>query len=504
MIGFGRQGIRWRLASFYSSIFALGLSVFCGVLFKYFERTQLQAFDTTLYNFAVDLSSNLEMDFVGRLFVINPNVTDAYKLFPFHLGKSLMEIRDMRGQVLRHSRALENRNLPLDPGTLHAIEKERAIFQTIDAARLGLPISGSSRELRLLTFWAQHADWSEPLILQVAVPLDLPAQERRDLLLFFLIGIPSFLVVSGLAGVWMSKRALRPVHDITLKAQSITGVENLKERIPVPEARDEIFELATTFNSLLDRLDKAFASQDRFISNASHQLKTPLTILKGELEILRKSRAPEADLTQGLESAASEINRLIQLVQDLLLLARLEAGRDTIALSPVRVDEVLLKVVARLQKMAERKKVRLITQLSADALDGELGGEVRGDEDLLESMLENLIENAVKYSPSESSVEIALRAAAEYVEVRVRDYGPGVPAELRTKIFERFTRAEPSSVIPGSGLGLAIASEIARLHDARIELDNAATGRGTVVRIRLPLASPTPPDQAQVDLKSRA
>src|SRR6185295_11367846 len=111
-----------------------------------------------------------------------------------------------------------------------------------------------------------------------------------------LLGIPSFLLIAGFAGVWMSRRALKPVHDMTQKAAGITGVGNLKERIPVPIQMDEIRELAVTFNGLLERLDKAFASQDRFVSNASHQLRTPLTILKGELELLRKGSASAEEL----------------------------------------------------------------------------------------------------------------------------------------------------------------------------------------------------------------
>lgn len=478
-MNFRQLGIRRRLALLYTGIFAVGLGVFCAILFQYFQRTQLQAFDSTLYNFAVDISTNLEMDFVGRLFVVNPNVTDAGKMFPFRLGSSYLEIRDSRGRLLRHSRALEDKSLPLDQQTLARLVNERAIFQTISASRLGL--RSTAPDLRLLSFWAQHADWREPLILQIAVPLDLPMQEQRDLLLFFLIGIPIFLLVSGFAGVWMSKRALRPVHEMTLKAQQITGVEKLKERIPVPFAEDEISELASTFNGMLDRLDKAFASQDRFVSNASHQLKTPLTILKGELEILRKAKANNEELLTGLDSATDEIDRLIKLVQDLLLLARLEAGRDTIALAPTQLDEVLLQVMARLQKLARVKNVHITTQF--ELAGGELAAGVNGDADLLSSMLENFVENAIKYAPADSTVELSLRTFPDRVELRVRDHGPGVPPELRQKIFERFTRVQPSNVIPGSGLGLSIASEIARIHEATIDLQSAPTGNGTIVTV---------------------
>ncbi len=486
-----QQGIRWRLALLYLSIFAIGLGVFCTVLFQYFRRTQEQAFNTTLYNFAVDISTNLEMDFVGRLFVVNSNVAEAGKLFPFHLGGSFLEIRDSRGKVLLHTRSLKERNLPLDARILQRIPKERAIFQTIKASRLGL--SSKAEDLRLLIYWAHHSEWREPLILMVAVPLDLPRRELRDLLLFFALAIPTFLLIAGVAGIWMSKYALIPVHQITQKARGITGVENLKERIPVPEARDEIHELAQTFNDLLNRLDLAFASQDRFVSNASHQLKTPLTILKGELELLRKGELTGKALEEALDSASGEINRLIQLVQDLLLLARLEAGRDTISLTPARLDEVLMQAVARLQKLAKKKNVTITTHFSCEGTDSELDVEVLGDEELIDSMIENFLENAIKYAPNDSTVEVVMRTGANSVLVQIRDAGPGVPPELRQKVFERFTRGEPSNIIPGSGLGLSIAAEIARLHNVTIQLSENERGSGTTVSLSFPRGAQTNP-----------
>ena len=482
---FRRQGIRLRLGLLYLGISAVGLCVFSALLFQYFLRIQAQAFDTTLYNFAVDISANLEMDFVGRLFVVNSNIAEAGKLFPFHLGGSFVEIRDLQGKSLLHSRSLKDKQLPLDKSVIERLNEERAIFTTLRAKSLG--VESTSPELRLLTFWTHHKGWKEPLILQVAVPLDLPYQEQRDLLLFFLLGIPTFLLIMGVAGFWMSRRALRPVHDMTVTARGITGVGNLQLRIPVPIAHDEIHELAETFNGLLERLEKAFASQDRFISNASHQLRTPLTILKGELDLLRKGSGDEAELRLGMESVAVEINRLINLVQDLLLLARLEAGRDTITLNPVHVDDILMRVVSRLQKLAVTKNVKISTSFLSETPGAELDVEVKGDEELLDSMFENFIENAVKYSPPGSTVELSMKVYAASIVVSVRDAGPGIPVDLRHKIFERFTRVQPSHIVPGSGLGLSIAAEIARLHGVTIDLaagdGGSGPGKGTEVRL---------------------
>lgn len=479
-----RQGIRWRIGMLYLSIFTVGLVVFCALLFQYFQRTQIQAFDTTLYNFAVDISSNLEMDFVGRLFVVDPGKAEEGKLFPFHLGGSFLEIRDIRGRVLLHSKSLQSLKLPFDDEVLRRISRDRAVFRTVRADSVGLQSTES--ELRLLSFWALRPEWSEPLILQIAAPMDLPRRERRDLLVFFATAIPIFLLLVGAVGFLVSRSALRPVHDMTSKARGISGVGNLSERIPVPDAKDEIHELAETFNGLLERLEQAFVSQDRFVSNASHQLKTPLTILKGELELFSKSAHKPEELRAFLDSASGEINRMIRLVEDLLLLAKLEAGQDTLNREAVPLDEVTLSVVSRLQKLAAKKSVEIKIAFQSESPEQELAVSCLGDEELLSCMLENFIENAVKYSPESSTVNVRLRSEVERIVIEVSDNGPGIPEESRGKIFERFHRVHPSSIVPGSGLGLAIAAEIARLHGVQIALTVGEGGRGTHVQMTFP------------------
>ncbi len=478
-----KKGIRWRIAILYLSIFASGLLIFCAWLFQSFQRTQIQAFDTTLYNFAVDISSNLEMDFVGRLFVLNSGFADAGKLFPFHLGSSYFEILDSRGKVLMRSKSLGERRLPINAQTLKELPTRRAIFKTLYSEKLSL--TSTSSELRLLSFWTYHSGWREPLVLQIAVPLDLPHQERRDLLTFFSISVPVILLLSGLIGFWMSSMALKPVQLITQKAKDITGVEKLSERIPVPEAHDEIRELAETFNGILDRLETAFASQDRFVANASHQLKTPLTILKGEVDRLRKGQhgSENSGLSEGLDSLAAEINRLIKLVQDLLMLARLEAGQDSITMKAFSLDEVLMKAVARVQKIAMLKSVRIRTKFEADGGLDAVDVKINGDEELVDSMIENFLENAVKYSPDDSMMDVRMHSEGQRVVISICDQGPGIPEDLRQKIFERFTRVEPSHHTPGSGLGLAVAAEIARLHGVTVGLGVPPSGHGTEVTL---------------------
>jgi len=288
----------------------------------------------------------------------------------------------------------------------------------------------------------------------------------------------------------MSRWALSEVKRMTQKAQHMGNEGSLSERIPVPKPKDEIRELAETFNELLGRLEKAFISQETFIANASHQLKTPLTILKGELEMIKKRQATASELEEFFKSASSEIEHMIDLVEDLLLLARLEAGRDTLTLRPVNLDEVLLNVVSRLQKLAKNKGVQIRTSFKSESPEAEFSAEALGDEELLSCLFENLIENAVKYTAENTSVDVKLSSNEERTELSISDEGPGIPPEKREKMFMRFQRGKPSSPIPGSGLGLAIASEIAQLHSLGIHVaENTARGHGTRIVVSFPKVS---------------
>jgi signal transduction histidine kinase len=477
-----RLGIRFRLALLYSGIFAIALTVFCGFFFKYFENSQEQAFNTTLFNFAVDMSNNLEMDFIGRLFV-NSNVGDEGKVLPFHLGKSFLQIRDPLGRVLFHSLSLRGQNLPFDLNRISELKDKQAIFDTIRIK--GLPPAEQMGDLRLLTYWAFRPEWMKPLILQIAVPMDFIREERKNLIVFFLVAIPVVLLTAAAAGILMSRLALKSVQAMTQQAALMGAMGKLSDRVPVPAPDDEIRELAQTFNALLSRLERAFNSQERFISNASHQLKTPLTILKGELSMIKRHHKLDddeaGDVRDFLVSASSEVDHMIKLVEDLLMLARLDAGKDSLSFRTVALDEILLNVVSRIQKIAIKKNVEIHTSLLSDSPDQELDVQVRGDEELLSCLFENLIENAVKYTQPSSIVTVQLRSNRSRIEMSVCDQGPGIAQEDRRKIFERFHRGCPSSFVQGSGLGLAIASEIAELHGVEIQVDESYSSGSRIV-----------------------
>jgi len=477
------------MALLYTSLSAAGLFIFCIFLFQNYLKSQQESFDKALFNFAADVSSDLEVDFLGRLYSKNRTAEEG-KYFPFHLGKSYLEIRNMNGRVLLSSKSLQGKSLPsFTVAEIHLLEETKASFRTLTRFQNA---PGMSRPLRMVRYLAYHESWPEPLVLQVAVPMDLLEEERGGLLVYFMIAIPSFLLGVGILGVLLSRRALRPVQRISHRVKAMT---ELKERIPIPKTEDEISELANTFNGLLDRLENAFVSQDRFIANASHQLKTPLTIIKGELEMVKSSEDPQ-EIRSFLESASGEINHMINLVQDLLLLARIESGRDSISMDWVHLDEILLQVVSRLQKLAAQKDILIQTHFNSEVPNEELDVEFKGDEELLGSMVENFIENAIKYSPSGKHVQVTLESKAHETVIEVRDEGPGISKAEQARIFDRFQR-ERSAEAQGSGLGLAVAQEIARLHEVKVEvISRPELDVGTLVRVIFPKRGETYSERA--------
>jgi len=221
-----------------------------------------------------------------------------------------------------------------------------------------------------------------------------------------------------------------------------------------------------------------FVSQERFIADASHQLKTPLTILRGEIEIALKKNRTVEETQELLKSQVLELGFLSRVVDNLLLLARVEGGVAFLLRTPVRLDEIVLEGVSKFEKLAREN--HLTIKLDLDHAEGISDPfVVQGDEDLLKSLVSEMIGNAIKYSPRESSISVRVLDHTGFVSLHFIDKGPGVPEKDREKIFERFYRI-PNKVggveAQGSGLGLSIAKKIAEIHGGKIAHNNNPLG----------------------------
>ena len=284
---------------------------------------------------------------------------------------------------------------------------------------------------------------------------------------------------AALVGGWaIAGGALRPIARMTSTAGTIAHSRDLSHRIATPPHHDELGRLATTFNDMLSSIEAAYQAQQRFVSDASHELRAPLTAIQGNLELIRRHpEMPPPDRDEALAEAEREALRLTRLVADLLALARADAG-VTLRHETVDLDAVALDAFRSARQLARDQ------ELALDTLEPV---QVIGDADRLKQLLLIVLDNALKYTPSGGRVTMGLRQCAGGGEITVQDTGVGIAAEDLPRVFERFYRADParSRDAGGTGLGLPIARWIVEQHRGAIHIDSVP-GQGTTVTVSLP------------------
>jgi two-component system, OmpR family, heavy metal sensor histidine kinase CusS len=285
-----------------------------------------------------------------------------------------------------------------------------------------------------------------------------------DLLRLLLLSlIPVVIAIACMGGAWLSGRALKPVHDLTAAALTIS-IENLSERLPVPSTGDELARLTEVWNSMLQRLETAVKTLSQFVADASHELRTPLAVIRTTAELaLRRARSPEA-YRESLQEIVAESERMTQLVEDLLLLARSDTGSVEMPLAPVDAREVVREVCAEMRGLAELRGIRITEP------PGEGTAMISGNRPALHRLFLVLLDNALKYSPAGGDVNITVERKDSLVSIAIEDFGPGISDADLPHIFKRFYRADLARSDVGHGLGLSLAESIARTHGASIEV----------------------------------
>lgn len=465
------KSLRFKLLSIFLTIFGLFLCALAGFFYEGLKTTYSTEFDRSLYNHVIDVSASIDFTYLGQLIVQKDPLTEDKKFFPFSLGQSLMQIRDMNGRLLLSSRKIATYPLPFDKKRMNELGEHGYYFETLP--RTTWPIALDLKaDYRLLQFLLKK-DGFPPLVIQMAAPLTtLKAEIRyvRDSLFLMVVLV---LLLAALLSWWISRGLLRPIDNMIVTAQNLQA-NDLKGRVPVPK-ESELKNLANAFNGLLSRLETAFRSQERFVSDASHQIKTPLAILRGEMDVMIKKPRSEAEWNQFATSASQEISHLSKLVEDLLLLAQMDAGGNIFPLASVPLDEALFLAMRRLGPKALEKKVKLEFQFAEDNYESFL---VNGHLELLNMLFYNLIENAIKYSPEGSIVFIEMKTTPTTFIVSIKDQGPGLKPEELSRIFDRFYRSPSQSPTEGHGLGLAIAHHLAEIHKASLRVESE-TGKGS-------------------------
>ena len=287
-------------------------------------------------------------------------------------------------------------------------------------------------------------------------------------------GVASVLVCSLL----IAGRALRPVATMTQTAHTIAASRGFSRRVPEPQRQDELGQLARTFNEMLGSLEEAYRAQQRFVADASHELRAPLTAIQGNIELLaRFPEMPADEREEALTYLESESRRLSRMVGELLTLARADAGQ-TLERRTVELDAVLLEAVTEMRRLSAHHRV---------AVDDVEPISVEGDRDRLKQLVLILLDNALKYTPEAGQVRISLGRSGGLATLAVRDDGIGIPAEALPHVFERFYRADPARGRDpgGTGLGLSIARWIVEQHGGEISIQSTV-GSGTTVTASLP------------------
>jgi signal transduction histidine kinase len=385
------------------------------------------------------------------------------------------------GQVAAMARTDTLRNplsFPDQPGAIvQVVDADGRVIAATDALQGRAPISRvEDARPRVLSVWTERltsddesyrvvglTEWTPSGLVRVfaAASLEAVSDNMTELQIELAVGLPLVLAVVAVISWQVVGRALRPVESIRAQVAEIGGSGRIDRRIPEPAGHDEVWRLARTMNEMLQRLQAAAGRQRRFVADASHELRSPLASLRTQLEVGR-DYAHRGD--GGVDDQLAEVERMERLVGDLLLLAKADERRLVVRSRPVDLRGVVLDEAERVRAQA---RVPLDTAAVTPAT-------VHGDPEGLARVVRNLLENATRYA--RERVELTLAEHDGWVELSVADDGPGIPAEARERVFERFARLDEGRArdAGGTGLGLAIVREVVQAHGGSVTVGGGA------------------------------
>ena len=337
-------------------------------------------------------------------------------------------------------------------------------------------VEGASISYVVLDLWLPSS-WEEGVWVRGLMEVPRNEQTTGNLIKIAAIALPVFILLTAVGGYLLVRRAFRPLEQISATAQAMGEAKDLSRRIGLPPGRDEFSRLAQTFDQLFARLERSFEAEKQFTADASHELRTPVSIIKGACEYgLKYDETPE-ERQEPLEMIARQAEKMAQLIGQLLSMTRLDQGTEGARLEPVDLG-VLVEGLIRERGYEEDK---LFLSVSP-------GVKVRGDGALLARLTENLVENAFKYGKPEGHVWVTVKSQGEEGILEVRDDGIGIPKDQQEKIWQRFYQVDPSrsDESNGVGLGLSMVRQIAQLHGGTVTLDSVE-GIGSAFALHLPL-----------------
>jgi len=465
------KSIKFKLTSWYVVILAVILSTFSLFLYFTLADSLYKGVDGKIKTMAEIVVSSARGPFTVDL---DQLMTDRYGVRP--LGR-FIQVLDESGKIGGSSTNVQDIKIPISVPTLTAASKGITTYETVEVM--------GKYPLRLVTMPVME-NGKMAGVVQVASSLEGVEEALDKLALILFIAVPAVLLFASAGGLFLANKALKPVDQITQIARRI-GSGDLSQRIRIKRGNDELGRLASTFNEMIAKVDESFRQVKRFTADASHELKTPLTILRGEVEVGLKRERALKEYKRILISNLEEITRMSRIVEDLLTLSRADMGELKMEREKVELSSLAREVWEDLQIMAHQRKVEL-------TFIGDGHAPVDGDPLFLRQLILNLAENGLKYTRPGGEVSMKVESDRDngVARIFVADTGVGIAPKDLKRIFDRFFRTDKarsrdtSRDTGGTGLGLSICQWIARAHKGEIAV-KSKVGKGSTFTVTLPL-----------------
>ncbi len=469
--------IRTRLALWYSGLLTLLILIFSVTVTTTSRITILRTIDQVLEGAGQEVRETISIVPVGEFGPPEPEISfGSEKVFKapgvsVQIWRTRQDDTGIVPELLRGSQDISSRTQPLAPDAINVTEPH-FITTTVD----DIPE-------RVASFPFYDDNGNHIGLIQVGTPVRAVEQSNDILLAIMIIGATVSIVVSIGLGLWLSRRLLRPIEDITQAAASIADADDLSTRLAWHGPRDELGKLTEVFNHTMARLEHLFNVQQRFIGDVSHELRTPLTSILGNLELMeRYGHDPES-----MDVINREARRMSRMVNDLLLLTRADFGELEVDFYPIDLDTNALDVYEQAQVLKKKRELNLKIGRMEHV-------RMQGNSDRMRQLMLNLMSNAIKFTGDGGEITLSVYKEADRAIIKVEDTGIGISDEDKARIFDRFFQADPSRTrdnqtsddVDGAGLGLSIASWIVNIHNGQVDVQSTL-GEGTTFLVYLPL-----------------
>ncbi len=487
LVGWSNMSLRNRIALYYTVATAfLILLVFTAIYFTV-DRVVYKHFDDELSKEVSETLSYANMtahDFKGFSQFLESDINDNHN----------EDTQDDQDEGKHSHNDKKEKKADVDPEFIQIVNSSGEVI--IKSANLNLNTLVLEPGRRGTSYFNSHVDNSPVRQVQVsllsrdgltrgyllvAVPVKSAIIVLRDLQEIFFISFPLIILTLFVLTRLIAGRSIRPIEKVIATAEKMSQT-NLDQRIPLPYHHDELYRLSATMNALLDRIQDAFQREKHFTADASHELKTPIAVVKGTLEVLVRRPRDRDHYESKIQFCLKELSRMAHMIDQLLMLARYESSKIKPHIQTVALPQHIDDLVERMLPSALAKGISIAAHHTENA-------RIAADPGMLDMMFENILSNAIKYSPSGSSIAIVAECTATAVVCSISDQGIGIPEEKRSAVFERFYRVDESrnSNTGGLGLGLSIVKKLADLQQIKVSV-TSATNSGTTFTLTCPHA----------------